>query len=284
MTDFNIWIVTPENYPHSDCFNEVSIALQSGLKELGHKAEIVRKKPARSVEKQNIILAAHLAMQEDIIEDDIVFNLEQIAPGSPWMTAEYYNILRCGAEIWDYSEQNMMLLKQIGVEPKYCGIGYSKELSRIERKPLEQQDIDVLFYGSMNERRQKIINDLQGQGIKTTVAGGQYGKNLDVLIARAKVVLNMHFYESKVFEIVRCSFLLANNVPVVSENGPDRELEEPFKEGIAFAPYDQLVSTCVMMLNNHSERLRIAKNGHEIFKNMTQAKYLKSLVGAVTNV
>ena len=53
-----------------------------------------------------------------------------------------------------------------------------------------------------------------------------YGGKRDALIARAKVVLNIHYYAAQVFEIVRVSYLLANSKAVVTEIGPDTDLDE----------------------------------------------------------
>jgi len=284
MTDYTIWIVSPKDYPHSACFNEVAAALKSGLITLGHTATIVSSTnhPAKF---NTIILGANLLKgYHGKGRADTIFNLEQISPGSPWITTEYINILGAVEHLWDYSQKNITALANLGISAKLCEIGYAKELENVEHKPYGEKDIDVLFYGSINDRRQEILDKLQKVGVRVTAAFGIYGVELDKLLARAKVVLNMHFYDSKVFEIVRCSYAMANNCAIVSETGSDSELQEPFLEGIAFAPYEQLVGTCVMMLNNEGERLRIAKNGYMLFKNRPQSVMLKRLVGEVTNV
>ena len=46
---------------------------------------------------------------------------------------------------------------------------------------------------------------------------GVYGKERDAWIAQSKIVLNVHYYNVKIFEAVRISYLLNNRVIVLSE-------------------------------------------------------------------
>jgi hypothetical protein len=68
---------------------------------------------------------------------------------------------------------------------------------------------------------------MRGRGLRVESAFGCYGEERDALIARARIVLNVHYYESKVFEVVRVSYLLANRKCVLSESGSDIDLEAP---------------------------------------------------------
>ena len=80
-------------------------------------------------------------------------------------------------------------------------IGYHKKLERIEKQ--KQKNIDVLMYGSMNERRKKIVDGLKEKKLNVKVLFGIYGAQRDEYISRSKIVLNIHFYNSQLFEIVR---------------------------------------------------------------------------------
>jgi hypothetical protein len=286
MRSFIVWVVSPQNYPHSAVFHDTAESIAQALFELGHDSKVVKSpEPTEQfIGHEVIVLGANVLPLDaegnsPLPQDCIVFNLEQVSPGSEWMTQNYITILRQARAVWDYSEQNILALKNLGISAKYCGIGYNSTMEKVQQLPLNEKDIEVLFYGSMNARRQKIIDDLLFAGVKVKTTFGVYGKNLDKLIARSKIVLNMHFYDSKVFEIIRCAYAMANKCAIVSEDGPDKELQQPYLEGILFAPYDQLVASCIMMLRNESERTRIATNGHVIFKSRKQSEFLKALVG-----
>jgi hypothetical protein len=208
----------------------------------------------------------------------ILYNLEQIQKDSAWLNTAYIDLLKRHT-FWDYSERNREGFKAYGVTPTaLCGIGYMPGLTRIA--PSAQKDIDVLFIGSTNNRRMAILNQLAAEGVKVTAAYNSYGTERDALIARAKLVINLHFYEAQVFEIVRVSYLLANRVCVVSETGFDSVLETPLKDGVAFAPYEQLVDTCLHVLKDNSERKRIANTGFESFRLLSQVPMLEHALKA----
>ena len=161
---------------------------------------------------------------------------------------------------------------------KFCGIGYEDSLTKIPQLSEDKKDIDVLFYGSMNERRKKVLDQLSANGLNVVVLFGKYGSERDEYIARSKIIINIHYYEAKVFEIVRTSYLLANKCFVVSEEGNDSNLEEPFVQGIAFSSYTQLVDTCMKYLKDKTAREKIAKKGFEIITSKKQSDYLKALI------
>jgi hypothetical protein len=74
----------------------------------------------------------------------------------------YLNILRNAYQIWDYSQQNkswlqknMNLTNIIHVPICFCHV--------LQKKIIQSQikDIDILFFGSLNPKRKKIIEQLK---------------------------------------------------------------------------------------------------------------------------
>ena len=91
------------------------------------------------------------------------------------------------------------------------------------------KDIDVLFYGSMNSRRNIILGKLrQGlarAGYNMTIVSSVFENELLRLILRSKVILNIHFYENSIFENERVhSALRFPNAIVVSERAAELDL------------------------------------------------------------
>ena len=160
----------------------------------------------------------------------------------------------------------------MGIRAAHCGIGYAPELTRIAPAP---EDIDVLFVGSVNERRLIVLKQLAEQGINVDARFNLYGSERDAFVARAKIILNVHFYDARLFEIVRVSYLLANQKCVVSETGSDTAFENQFGSGIAFAPYAALAETCMRLLQNPAARRAVAEAGFDRFKAMPQTEYLQ---------
>ena len=105
---------------------------------------------------------------------------------------------------------------------------------------------------------------------------GAYGKERDDLIARAKVVLNVHFYEAKVLEMVRVSYLLANRCCVLSEISSDPEEDDALSTGVAFAAYDDLVARAQELVADPALRQRIAQRGFELMRERRAIDYLRA--------
>ncbi len=277
---YSIWIVSPPGYIHSRCFEEVALALRAAFGELGHDAPIVT--DAALARGQTIALGVNLLRPGVAIPPNcILYNLEQISADSPWLTAGYIDLLR-RYRLWDYSQKNIDALGAQGIGASLCEIGYMPVLARIS--PAPERDIDVAFVGSMNERRRAILHALHIQGKDVAARFNLYGAERDALYARAKIVINIHFYEAKVFEIVRCSYLLANRVCVVSESGPEPEIESIYSKGIAFAPYKDLVDVCLRLLACDGDRRAIAEAGFEAFSARSQTRFLSAALAATALV
>lgn len=279
---YTLWIVKPSSsYNHVECFREVAESLQAAFIELGHECEITHEFP---FQKENVvILGGHLLHPLDIghLKKPVVWNLEQMPDSSDAarsaapLTATYLEVLK-QAEVWDYSRVNIANLAKLGIPAKLLEIGYMPTLTRIEN--VVDQDIDILFVGSMNDRRHAILKQLTDAGVKVVHAFDCYGLKRDALIARSKVVLNMHFYQAKIWEIVRCSFLLANRKAVVSEKGLDGELEKPYYGAVSFTDYDGLVDECLNLVKYDDVRAAWEKAGLERMKEFGQVDFLKRVL------
>lgn len=276
MARFAVTIVSPPGYAHSAAFQEVGETLLHGLRSLGHDAVLGTDAPAG---RRVIVLGSNLLPSHPVPlpADAILYNLEQIDPGSSWLTPALLELFR-RHDVWDYSERNADRYAALGLpRPRVVPIGWVPELTRIA--PAPQEDLDVLFYGSLNPRRLAALEALKAAGLEVEVAFKVFGEARDRLIARSKVVLNLHFYEAKVFEIVRVSYLLANRRCVVSERGADPAEEREFEGAVAFAPYEGLVDACRRLVADPAERARRAAAGHELMARRDAAAILHPIFG-----
>lgn len=167
--------------------------------------------------------------------------------------------------VWDYSRRNLTAISSLADhhDVHLVPVGYMPQLTRIPAAPSE--DIDVLFYGSVNQRRHAVLSALEQAGLRVMVETRAQGAVRDALISRAKVVLNLHFYPSAIFEIVRVSYLLANRKAVVGECGPQTEIDPDIRDAIAPAPYDHLCDRVFELLRDNNGRFALARRGHNIF-------------------
>ena len=281
---FAVAIVSPPGYPHSAAFDEVALTLQQGLMRLGHDAVTTRLSTSgtHAADRQHIVLGAHLAPRAQLAlpPGSILYNLEQIDAASAWLTPALLDLYR-RHPIWDYSAGNADRLAARGVpRPQVVPLGYVPALQRLPAAA-GPQDIDVLFYGSLNDRRRRVLDGLRQAGARVEALFGVYGAARDAVIARAKIVINIHFYEAKVFEVVRVSYLLANRKVVVSERGANRAEEAGYESAVAFADYDQLVPTCLDLLADPAARARRAEAGFEVFSALPEERFLAPALAAL---
>jgi len=155
--------------------------------------------------------------------------------------------------------------------------GYHASLETVARR--EEPDIDVLFIGALSPRRRAILARLRALGVRVHTGFGVYGEECNRLIARARVVLNIHQHETlNQLEEVRLSFLLANRCFVISEIAD----VDPYGGGVVFAPYDQLVQRCTEYLAaGQAVRDAIAQRGYESLKAFSMAEAAAMALGSL---
>ena len=273
MTDEKFHIVTIAPKRLSGMFHELAETLLYGLRALGCEASMATNRFSEIA--TNIILGAGL-IPEHMIRivpgGSIFYNTEQIDSEEGW-TRSVLPKLVSNFEAWDYSQRNVDCLSLQGIKASFVPIGYVPQLRRIRKA--EEQDIDVLFYGCFNERRMKIIEQLRACSLSVCAVDDCHGYERDLLISRAKVVLNLHYYNtSNTFEIVRLSYLLANQKAVVAEIDEDTDMDPCYREAVAVAEYDQLARACVELVHDAPKRTELEERGFEIMSSLREEEYL----------
>ena len=123
----------------------------------------------------------------------IVFNQEPLtATQRQFMHVGYFAWLKQADEVWDYDEQNIEVLKLIRPDVKLHILKPYKDWSVYKSV---EKDIDILFYGSTNEHRTKVLNELKKKyKIVHFKEGNSHWNDLDQYILRSKILLNIHYY------------------------------------------------------------------------------------------
>ena len=274
-------VVEPDNYPHAAGLMDFMTGLAHAFAELGCDAEIVRNR--FSTQSMNLVFGAHLITSADIARgmpaNSVIVNLEQLR-GSGFEQQPVYLDLLGRLPVWDYSPRNIAALKALTGNPRvvHMGIGYAAPMTRLPA--VENHPTDVLFYGSLNDRRRAVLRALEQAGMRVRYLFGIYGPERDKAIAEAKVVLNMHFYEAGIHELVRTSHLLANAKAVVSECNADTEIDDDIRRAMLTVPYDQLADTCIALARDDARRLHVEQTGFAIFVRRSQWAMLARAIAA----
>ena len=263
-------------------YQEVIDTLQWGLREIGH--EVTAGKNAIESDRINIIFGVQMIAQHathTLPDNTIIYNLEQVAGVSLAALKASFATVAKRFQIWDYSEKNLSAWRDAGAsrEPLHVPIGWAPILKRIPQAP---EEIDVLFYGIPSTGRMRIISELCAAGVKVVYACGLYGAARDALIARSKIVLNINQYaDTRIFEVVRVSYLLANGKAVVSDIAPNSFVEPDMPAAVLFTPLEHIVQTCIQLLADEPRRRELERLGPEIMQKRDIRTPLKRALAAM---
>lgn len=264
---FNICHICVNEHRH--IFDDIIQTIQGALVDLGHDCTVMQN--TMKIGRINIVIGSTIFLQDrrNAIDDlkkrpYIAYQLEQMSAqaGLVAYNQPYYDVLEAAERIWEYSPAGMAFLGRTRLRDKtvFLPPAYHRSLEKFTPAPAGEQDIDVLFYGTVTDRRMRIVQQLRAAGVNAFALFGAYGEVLHDYLRRSKIVLNLHgSSDLVVLETVRLSFLLANQCFVVSETGE----YNPYGDGVVFADYDELVETCRRWLSHGPERRReVAMRGY----------------------
>ena len=269
---FDVLAVRVPGNIHTAAVAELEETVVSGLRRLGYDAHLVSDVP----EAVSCIIAIGLgAAAARLPTTAIIYNTEHTSLISTW-PPERREVLR-RYEIWDYSRDNAeRLADMLKKEVKYVPLGFVPELARIGKGGAK--DIDVLFYGSHHPRRATILEALRAAGLSVHHEFGVYGAERDALISRARLVLNIHFYEPGAFEAVRVCYLMANSKAIVTECNPGEFLDADLADGLVAVPYDGLVAACTSLIKDDERRQNLEERAFAAFSAREEAEILRGVI------
>jgi len=189
-------------------------------------------------------------------ERTLLFNAEQLQSLSPLVTPAYLRELGQWSVI-DYHEANADFIRQLHGSAAQvttvplvpgCSVTYGHTCA-----PPEETETDVVFYGSLNARREHVINQLRALGLRVEVVSGAYGPELTPALCRAKLVLHVHYYDTALYPALRLLQPVALGVPVVCETSVDSRWNDWSSSGMVFADYADLAKVCLDQINNLSQ-------------------------------
>lgn len=120
----------------------------------------------------------------------IVFNQEPLrAKQRKFMHFQYFEWMKHADELWDYDEENIKYLRLIRPDVKLHVLKPYKDWPKESEK-----DIDILFYGSMNDHRKGILDALSKRHTVKILENCWNSAELDRWILRSRILLNLHYY------------------------------------------------------------------------------------------
>lgn len=204
-----------------------------------------------------------------------VFQMEQTV-SSRWLTRDYIQILKNANAVFDYSLVNVDYFRRyadIAKKTYYLPIDFCPDLTR-NTESTAQKEYDVLFYGDVNDRRQAILDELSKE-FRIRVVREVFGEPLYEQLRRARLVLNLHYYEGALLETTRLYEVLSvSDALIVSERSADPN-EETRLEGIAdFCPVGDVAALRERIgywLSHESERQEKAAQNARLLRERANA-------------
>jgi hypothetical protein len=269
-----VTIATPAEYFLSMAFQDVRGLLQLSLRSLGYVCEL--RDNVFDPASLNIVLAYHLLPDAEKVRQHqcIIYQLEQL-PGQhlDWLKLDERraSILRAAHRVWDFSAHNITFLAANGIEQvRHVPIGFHEAVRTIKKAAIE--DIDVFFYGAINVRRKKILDEL-ARRCRVKTSFGVYGARRDDLIARSKIVLNLRSgHDTSIMEQPRVSHLLNNGQFVITEDAVDN----PYGDAVVAVHYENIVDCCLRYLEDDAGRKLMAERGHAFIADRPMVEYVRA--------
>jgi hypothetical protein len=239
-------------------FNEICQALGTATGRLAGWAKVRRRRVEAAdglldPDADVNVVFGHIVFQASTLVERlgarpyVVYQLESLTPGNPIIRADpgYLALLRGARRVWDYAPANVARLRALGIEAvDLVPLGADDALAMPPpaapdggADAAEGPPLDALFYGVLTPRRRRLGAALARQGLRVAFRERCYGAERDALIRRAKVVLNIHQFDTlRTLEEARLSYLLANERFVISESAES----DPYDGGVIFADYTDL--------------------------------------------
>ena len=231
-----------------------------------------------------IVFGAQVISKLPPTDKRIVVQLEQTS-SKRWFSRRYKARLKNSLAVIEFSGSNLIGLRRFGIE--YPQV-FLVKLGCMQRSLSESsvRDIDVLFYGDPYcDRRQRFLDVLSSR-FNLHIASDCFGLEMFELISRAKLVVNIHYYEHANLESTRIFECLALGTKVVSEQSPDvDEYDQSLSQLVDFVPVGEIDQMCDAVVRNLSgERKESFPQNLERFRTLVNGRLIYNLARVLVGV
>lgn len=217
----------------------VARLIHAALARAGIASDIIFRKPEAGYDDvPHFVICPH--MFPDLPSLYVAFQMEQ-SVSSRWFDKNYFQILENSYAIFDYSTVNIGYLTANGLHFNQI---YFLPISYLQPCGLTTEHIDkehdVLFYGDINcERRQKFICEIRKHH-QVKVISDLFGDALATEIKKARIVVNIHYYENALLETTRLYECLSLDSLVISEKSSDFDQHSELRTLVDFTEIDDI--------------------------------------------
>jgi len=206
-----------------------------------------------------------------------VFQMEQTV-SSRWFTEDYLTKLRNACGVLDYSLTNIDFFqrpeyKDFSRSVYYLPIDYCPQYTSAEI-PAEKE-YDVLFYGDASNPRRKAMLEAISSQFSVKVCSELYGEDVYREIRKAKVLLNIHYYDGALLETTRLYETLSlNSTMIVSEDSEhvtETDRLAPYVDFVPVGDTEALIERIAYWVQHDEEREKRIRDNCEAIEGRTNA-------------
>ncbi|MDH6169707.1 hypothetical protein M2282_004876 [Variovorax boronicumulans] len=259
---------------------EIVEGFRLGLCELGY--DVSWKYAQIDASRVNIIMFGAASLQWNAIAhlapNCIVVNIEQLVEGGNAFNPTYLEVLR-NSYVWEYSELNFRRYAELEIShASLVPLGHQAGAILVPPEPEipPVEDIDVLFFGSLNTRRHRLLDELRARGLQLVAHHSIPAEERSALLLRSKLMLNVSYLDTtRTVELPRLAVGFVARKAILTEIYDDSELRAELRQGLFCAPYEELADTAVRLISEPAARRERADLGHRLFTAKSQASFIQ---------
>ena len=249
--------------PHCDF---VAHSIRHALEKIGVGSNIIHARPEGGYEDLPHFVVCP-QMFEQLPGLYVAFQMEQ-SVSTRWFTDAYMRMLENAFAILDYSVANVEALVGKGLHRQqffYLPLGYLPGYGGSANG--QGSEYDVVFYGDINnDRRKRFVAALE-KVCRVKVFNNLFGNELHAELAKAKLIVNIHYYEGALLETTRLWECVSLGKLVVSERAVNMQENRDLESLVDFVDLndvDGMVERVQYWLTNESARVARIKANREV--------------------
>lgn len=180
----------------------------------------------------------------------ILYQLEQINNINKYkknINNEIEIFMKNALYVLDYNMSNYNNLNN-EINKMFVGVPIIKNKTNLPFK-----DIDILFYGNINEYRKNILKNLS-KVYNIKILEQTFGNELRDYIMRSKIILNIHYYKDALLELCRIHEAIPYKCKIISEIcSHDLKLCEEYEDFCVFVDFTN-IENVINKINQELEK------------------------------
>lgn len=216
----------------------VADLIQNALIQKGIASSVITQKPKGGYDScLHIVIAAHSF--KVLPKMYVAYQLEQYVSGV-FSKPKRIKKLQNAIVVMDYSLKNIHYLRRNGFKVNQLFHVPIAQLPQQANNLHRNFEYDVAFYGdTQNDRRQKYLKAL-GKKFNLYIINNVFGNAALEQLRKAKIVVNIHYYENALLETTRLFECISNGILVVSESASDMEEHTQLNDIVDFVAVDDV--------------------------------------------